>query len=88
MIGAGFIAALSGAGIIEGDREVRTEPIPGVRAEGWVDGVPTDGALLFCEFDLGKGGVFGGVLLDIASPIHEGLVLGFSIWEPLERALS
>lgn len=79
MIGAGFIAALSGAGIIEGDVEVRTGPVLGVRAERWADGMPTDGALLFCEFDLGKGGVFGGVLLEIASPIQEGRVFGVSI---------
>jgi len=72
----------------EDDAEVRTEPTPGVRAEGSVDGMPTDGVLLFCEFDLGKGGVFGGVLLDIASPIQEGRVFGVSISEPVERALS
>ena len=31
-----------------------------------------EGALLFCEFDLGRGGVFGGVLLVTATPIHDG----------------
>lgn len=88
MIGAGFIAGLRGGGIIEVDVEVRRAPTSGVRAEEWKDGLPADGAVLFCEFDLAKGGVLGGVLLDIASPIQEGRVFGVSIWEPFERVLS
>jgi len=71
MIGAGFIARLRGDGMAEGAAEVDKAPNPGTRAEGCGDGIPTDGAVLFCDFDLGIGGVLGGVLLDIASPIQE-----------------
>lgn len=85
MIGAGFIAGLRGVGIREAG--MACDPNPGIS----IAGCPTDGAVpvlcivlvLFCEFDRGRGGVLGGVLLLTATPIHEGCVRALSVCDAL-----
>lgn len=69
-IGAGFVGGFSGAGTNEYGGSFGG---PYISESSSI--VPTDGAMLrfvFWEFDLGSGGVLGGVLVDTAIPIHDG----------------